>query len=173
MKPRDHQKWSNYKTFSPLPSTLLHGGFFKLNAQNAEINGKSNPQPGGSGLGCNNVAQQNAAAQLGQQILANTNVTLKQEVIKIPEFNGSMVKNAKISPQLQNWQVSCLEWLEWHNNICQFLTLSMSWSWRLVNFDRPSPWITGCTKNMHQDQASVQERACNSLWWQAHCGRLS
>jgi hypothetical protein len=60
------------------------------------------PQPGGSGIGRNNVAQrqndvidpaaskfwptQNVAAQLAQQILANTNVTLKQEVIKIPEF---------------------------------------------------------------------------------------
>ncbi len=33
-----------------------------------------------------NPASQNAAAQLAQQILANTNVTLKQEIVKIPEF---------------------------------------------------------------------------------------
>ncbi len=31
-------------------------------------------------------AAQGAAAQLARQILANTNVTLKQEVFKIPEF---------------------------------------------------------------------------------------
>jgi hypothetical protein len=33
-----------------------------------------------------NPAAQNAAAQLAQQILANTNVTLKQEIVKIPEY---------------------------------------------------------------------------------------
>ncbi len=53
-------------------------------------------QPGGSGTG-RTVAntQQNividanaqaAAAQMAQQILANTNVTLKQELVKIPDF---------------------------------------------------------------------------------------
>ncbi len=57
----------------------------------AEVN-PPNPVAGGSGTGRvvqnQNViidpAAQNAAAQLGQQILANTNVTLKQEIIKIP-----------------------------------------------------------------------------------------
>ncbi len=38
-------------------------------------------------------AQQNAAAQLTQQILANTNVTLKQEVIKLPECFGQTGKD--------------------------------------------------------------------------------
>jgi len=57
-------------------------------------NNPPNPVAGESGTG--RVAQQqnvvinptaqNAAAQLVQQILANTNVTLKQEVVKIPEF---------------------------------------------------------------------------------------
>ncbi len=40
-----------------------------------------------------NPAAQNAAAQLAQQILANTNVTLKQEIIKIPEFFGEKAKD--------------------------------------------------------------------------------
>jgi hypothetical protein len=61
----------------------------------AEVN-PPNPVAGGSGTGRvvqnQNVvidpAAQNAAAQLGQQILANTNVTLKQEIIKIPEYYG-------------------------------------------------------------------------------------
>jgi hypothetical protein len=56
----------------------------------------SDPQPGGSGTGRTvPVANQNividanaqaAAAQMAQQILANTNVTLKQELVKIPDF---------------------------------------------------------------------------------------
>jgi hypothetical protein len=68
-----------------------------------------NPVAGGSSLGNNaNVAQNNApvqqnvvvnpaaqqaAAQLAQQILANTNVTLKQEIVKIPEFFGEKGKD--------------------------------------------------------------------------------
>ncbi len=68
-----------------------------------------NPVAGGSGLSNNaNVAQNNApvqqnvvvnpaaqqaAAQLAQQILANTNVTLKQEIVKIPEFFGEKGKD--------------------------------------------------------------------------------
>ena len=64
------------------------------------------PQPvaGGSGINQNqnqnqnqnviiNPAAQGAAAQLAQQILANTNVTLKQEIVKIPEFFGEKAKD--------------------------------------------------------------------------------
>ncbi len=59
------------------------------------------PVTGGSGTG--RVAQnqnvvihpaaQNAAAQLAQQILANSNVMLKQEIIKIPEYFGEKSKD--------------------------------------------------------------------------------
>jgi hypothetical protein len=59
-------------------------------------NNPPNPVAGGSGTGRNVVPQnqnvvidqaaQTAAAQLAQQILANTNVTLKQEMVKIPDF---------------------------------------------------------------------------------------
>ncbi len=64
-----------------------------------------NPVAGGSGTGNNanvvppvqqnvvvNPTAQQAAAQPAQQILANTNVTLKQEIVKIPEFFGENVK---------------------------------------------------------------------------------
>ncbi len=60
------------------------------------------PQPvaGGSGVNQNqnqnvviNPAAQGAAAQLAQQILANTKVTLKQEIVKIPEFFGKKAKD--------------------------------------------------------------------------------
>jgi hypothetical protein len=57
-----------------------------------------NGQAGGSGAGCNvpvnnqNVVidqnTQNAAAQMAQQILANTNIMLKEELVKIPDFWG-------------------------------------------------------------------------------------
>jgi hypothetical protein len=55
---------------------------------------QNNPVAGGSGAGHvvqnQNViidpAAQNAAAQLAQRILTNTNVMLKQEIIKLPEF---------------------------------------------------------------------------------------
>jgi hypothetical protein len=61
------------------------------------------PPAGGSDLGRNKVVQQqnivvdpaehNAAAQLAQQILANTNVTLTQEVVKLPKFHREKAKD--------------------------------------------------------------------------------
>jgi hypothetical protein len=62
------------------------------------------PDAGGSGNNQNqqqnqqqnvviNPAAQQAAAQLAQQILANTNVTLKQEIVKILEFFGEKAKD--------------------------------------------------------------------------------
>jgi hypothetical protein len=59
-------------------------------------NNPPNPVAVGSRMGCNVVPQnqnviidqvaQNAAVQLGQQILANSNVTLKQEMVKSLDF---------------------------------------------------------------------------------------
>jgi hypothetical protein len=46
-----------------------------------------------------NQAAQKAAAQLAQKILANTNVTLKQEIIKIPEFFGEKAKDSITAPE--------------------------------------------------------------------------
>jgi hypothetical protein len=67
----------------------------------AENNGNCNPVPGGSGCNVPVQAQnvvidanaQAAAAQMAQQILANTNVTLKQELVKIPDFWGEKGKD--------------------------------------------------------------------------------
>ena len=66
-------------------------------------NSNGNPQAGGSGIVRNNViqqqkviidpTQQNTVAQLAQQILANTNVTLKQQLVKIPDFWGEKGKD--------------------------------------------------------------------------------
>jgi hypothetical protein len=69
----------------------------------------SDPQPGGSGTGRTVPVQaqnividanaQAAASQMAQQILANTNVTLKQELIKIPEFWGEKGKDTVTATQ--------------------------------------------------------------------------
>jgi hypothetical protein len=67
-----------------------------------------NPTPGGSGRGRDVPAVQQvvidanaqaAAAQMAQQILANTNVTLKQELVKIPDFWGEKGKDTVTATQ--------------------------------------------------------------------------
>jgi hypothetical protein len=68
-----------------------------------------NPQAGFSGAHRNvpvnnqNVVidqnAQNAVAQMAQQILANTNVTLKQELFKIPDFWGEKSKDTVMAMQ--------------------------------------------------------------------------
>jgi hypothetical protein len=69
-------------------------------------------QPGGSGTGrnvpvnnqnvVNDANTQQAAAQMAQQILANTNFTLKQELVKIPDFWGEK-KTRTPSPPHSLW----------------------------------------------------------------------
>ncbi len=66
-------------------------------------------QPGGSGTGRSvpNTQQnviidanaQAAAAKLAQQILANNNVMLKQELVKIPDFWGEKGKDTVTATQ--------------------------------------------------------------------------
>jgi hypothetical protein len=66
------------------------------------------PNPVAGGSGNNNCIQQNviidqaaqnAAAQLAQQILAKANVTLKQEIVKIPDFWGEKGKDTVTAAQ--------------------------------------------------------------------------
>jgi hypothetical protein len=69
----------------------------------------SDPQPGGSDTGrtlpvqAQNVVidanAQAAAAQMVQQILVNTNVMLKQELVKIPDFWGEKGKDTVTATQ--------------------------------------------------------------------------
>jgi hypothetical protein len=60
----------------------------------------ANPVPGGSGLNQQNVQNiqpsiqgNNNAANLARQIQANTNVTMKTEVVKFPDFYGDPSKD--------------------------------------------------------------------------------
>jgi hypothetical protein len=84
-----------------------------------------NPQPGGSCVGCKNVVQQqnvvidpaakNAAAQLAQQILANTNITLKQEVVKIPKFFSEKGKDTVTAQELISQINECQISNDWND----------------------------------------------------------
>jgi hypothetical protein len=92
-----------------------------------------NPVAGGSGAGNNaNVAQNNApvqqnvvvnpaaqqaAAQLAQQILANTNVTLKQEIFKIPEFFGEKVKDTVTAQEFVTRIDECQVSNDWNDTM--------------------------------------------------------
>jgi hypothetical protein len=82
------------------------------------------PAAGGSGVGRNvptnqNVvidqAAQNTAAQMAQQILANTNVTLKQELVKIPDFWGEKSKDTVTATQFMARIDECQVANDWND----------------------------------------------------------
>jgi len=89
---------------------------------------------GGSGTGTGHVIQQqnvmidqavqNATAQLAQQILANTNVTLKQEIAKIPDFWGEKGKDTVTAQQFISWIDECQVSNNW-NDTTMFANFSL------------------------------------------------
>jgi hypothetical protein len=86
---------------------------------------QNNPVAGGSGAGHvvqnQNVvidpAARNAAAQLAQQILANTNVMLKQEIVKIPEFFGKKSKDTVTAQEFISRIDECQVSNDWNNTM--------------------------------------------------------
>ncbi len=82
-------------------------------------------QPGGSGTGRTvpNTQQnviidanpQAAASQLAQQILANTNVMLKQELVKIPDFWGEKGKDTVTATQFMARIDECQVANDWND----------------------------------------------------------
>ncbi len=82
-------------------------------------------QPGGSGTGrtvpVNNqnvvidANAQQAAAQMAQQILANTNVTLKQELVKISDFWGEKNKDTVTATQFMARIDECQVANDWND----------------------------------------------------------
>jgi hypothetical protein len=62
-----------------------------------------------------NPAAQNAAAQLAQQILANTNVTLKQEIIKILEFFSEKAKDTVTAQEFISRSDECQASNNWND----------------------------------------------------------
>ncbi len=107
-------------------------------------NGNSNPTAGGSGLNLGHVVQQqedvidpaqhNVAAQLAQQILANTNVTLKQEVIKLPEFYGQAGKDTISTMDFISRIDECQTSSGWND----FITFT---NFRLVLWGEAEKWL--------------------------------
>jgi len=86
----------------------------------------SQDQPGGSGTGRTlPVANQNvvidanaqAAAQMVQQILANTNVTLKQELVKILDFWGEKSKDTVTATQFMARIDECQVANDWNDTM--------------------------------------------------------
>jgi len=87
----------------------------------------ADPNPVAGGSGANNVAQnknvivnpaaQNAAAQPTQQIMANTNVTLKQEIIKIPEYFGKKAKDTVIAQEFISRIDECQVSNDWNDTM--------------------------------------------------------
>jgi hypothetical protein len=84
-----------------------------------------NAQAGGSGAGRNvpvnnqnvviNQNAQNVAAQMAQKILANTNVMLKQELVKIPDFWGEKSKDTVTATQFMARIYECQIANDWNN----------------------------------------------------------
>ena len=82
-------------------------------------------QPIAKGSGANNAnvaqnvvvnpAAQHAAAQLAQQILANTNVTLRQEIVKIPEYYGEKTKDTVSAQEFINRIDECQVSNDWND----------------------------------------------------------
>jgi hypothetical protein len=64
-----------------------------------------------------NPAAQNTAAQLAQQVLANTNVTLKQEIFKIPKFFGEKAKDTVTAQEFISRINECQVSNDWNDTM--------------------------------------------------------
>ncbi len=89
-------------------------------------NGNGNPVAGGSGLNQQNVQQQqpvvqgnDGTAKLARQIQANTNVTMKTEVIKLSDFYGESSKDTITALKFMARIDECQVTNEW-NHITTF-----------------------------------------------------
>jgi hypothetical protein len=81
-----------------------------------------NPVAGGSGLNQQNICQNqpivpgnDAAAQLARQIQTNTNVTMKTEVVKLPDFYGDPAKGTITALKFMARIDDCQVTNEWSN----------------------------------------------------------
>ncbi len=123
----------------------------------AENNGNGNPVAVGSGLNQQNVPQQqqavqgnNDAAQLARQIQANTNVTMKTEVVKLPDFYGEPGKDTDHGTGIHGphqWVFSHQR-VEWHYDFF-ILLASYPWSsWQMAQFNHPPSTTDGCPESL-------------------------
>jgi hypothetical protein len=116
----------------------------------------SQDQPGGSGTGrtlpVNNqnvvidANAQAAAAQMAQQILANTNVMLKQELVKIPDFWGEKGKDTIMATQFMARIDECQVVNDW-NDTTTYANFSLCLRGEAVE------WLA-CTIRLHEFTAA-------------------
>jgi len=83
-------KWNKETTSEP--KTFQYHSSYYVTTRILQIHKMANVQPVQQKVIVDSAAQ-GADAQLAKQILANTNMTLKQEVVKLPEFYGQPEKD--------------------------------------------------------------------------------
>jgi len=112
-------------------------------------NNGNNPVAGGSGLNQQNVQQQqqavqgnDGAAQLARKIQANTNVTMKTEVVKLPDFYGEPGKDTIAALEFMARIDECQVTNEW-NNITTFSYF------RLALHGLADKWLSSIIRNLH------------------------
>ena len=106
------------------------------------------PIPGGSGLNRQNPRQNqpavqgnNDAAQLARQIQANTNVTMKTEVVKLPDFYGEPGKDTITALEFMARIDECQVTNEW-NDITTFSYF------RLALRGQADKWLSSIVRHM-------------------------
>jgi hypothetical protein len=111
-------------------------------------NGNGNPVTGGSGLNQQNVQQQqpviqenNDSAQLARQIQANTNVTMKTEVVKLPDFYGEPGKDTIITLEFMARIDECQVTNAWND-------ITMFSYFRLVLRGQADKWLISIIRHL-------------------------
>jgi hypothetical protein len=121
-----------------------------------------NPVTGGSGTGRvvqnHNIvidpAAQNAAAQLTQQILANTNVTLKQEIIKIPEYYNEKGRDTVTAQEF----ISRIDECQVSNNWNDTMTFA---NFRLCLRVEAEEWLSS---TVHHLKLTTAQKTWTHIW---------
>jgi hypothetical protein len=115
------------------------------------------PAPGGSGLNRQTPRQNqptvqgnNDAAQLAWQIQANTNVTMKTEVVKLPDFYGELGKDTITALEFMARIDECQVTNEW-NDITTFSYF------RLALRGQADKWLSSIVRHM-------QLTAAQKMW---------
>jgi hypothetical protein len=125
-------------------------------------NNPPNPVAGGSGMGRVaqqqnigiNPAAQNAVAQLAQQILVNTKVTLKQEVLKIPEYLGEKGKDTVTTQEFISHIDECQISNDW-NDTTTFA------NFRLCLCGEAEEWLSS---TVHHLEVTVAQKTWTHIW---------
>ena len=123
-------KWKRrdffYKNSKPRPSSAHAQLRSKRKFQTHNMDQQGNPIAGGSGLNQQQIQQiqpaiqgNNDAANLARQIQANTNVTMKTEVVKLPDFYGDPAKDTITALEFMARIDECQITNEW-NDITTF-----------------------------------------------------